>query len=359
MRASILLLPIALTTLASMPIAAQEAPRVIFCKGQCTAVDEKGVRTPAPKGTQLRENQRLETGPGTYAQLKLGKNVAMGIGERARVRFDQKSVRDRDVVILEQGRVRMLDGETVGKATTRTLELKTTDGSFALRGADIEVKTPVPGATGDSNLTFVKLNVGDARLLSALGETTITKDSVQGFTGGKLTTDKSFSIADIATTPSRGDAAPTTAPATEPVRNLPIARVPLPEPTLVGKLIDLGPILPGVQKGQSPLPKKDVPSKGEQLQDKTVLLFNPDTNTVTKSTVGKVIAIESKVAVPASVTQPATQFTITPIAPSITPVLVVTTTAPTTGPATTINPILINPVFTNPIFVTAPKTTLK
>src|SRR3979490_1841810 len=108
MRTSAFLLPIALTTVASMPIAAQEAPRVIFCTGQCTAVDDKGVRTPAPKGTQLRENQRLETGPGAYAQLKMGHDVALGLGERAQVRFDQKSVRGGDVVILEQGRIRML-----------------------------------------------------------------------------------------------------------------------------------------------------------------------------------------------------------------------------------------------------------
>src|SRR5712664_1446947 len=154
MRAPFLLLPIALSTLASMPVAAQEAPRVIFCMGQCTAIDEKGIRTPAPKGTQLRENQRLETGPGTYAQLKMGHDVALGVGERAQVRFDQKSVRGGDVVILDQGRIRMLDGVTIGKPVNRTLELRTTDGRFALRGADIEVKAPPRGTSGGASLTF-------------------------------------------------------------------------------------------------------------------------------------------------------------------------------------------------------------
>src|SRR6267142_3627373 len=115
MRATFLLLPIAFTTLASMPVVAQEAPRVIFCTGSCFAVDQAGVRTPAPKGTMLREGQRLETGPGAYAQLKLGPDAALGVSERAQVRFDQRSVRDRDLVMLDQGRIRLLSGEALGR----------------------------------------------------------------------------------------------------------------------------------------------------------------------------------------------------------------------------------------------------
>jgi hypothetical protein len=237
MRASILLLPIALSTLASMPIAAQEAPRVIFCAGQCTAVDEKGVRTPALKGTVLRENQRLETGPGAYAQLKVGRDVALGVGEGAQIRFDQKSVRGGDVVFLDQGRIRMLDGTAFGKPAARTLELRTTDGRFALQGADIEVKTPPHGRGSDSN-TFVKLNVGDARFLNPQGGVAITTDSVQAFTGGKAITDKSVSLADVAMTPTRTTTP--TAPAIEPVANL--APTPLPVQPPMLRPDPLGPI---------------------------------------------------------------------------------------------------------------------
>src|SRR5437870_10899272 len=106
MRAPFLLLPIAFTTLASMPAVAQYAPRVIFCTGSCFAVDQNGVRTPAPKGTELREGQRLETGPGGYAQVKLSQETAFAVAERAQVRVDQKSARD--VVILDQGRIRVV-----------------------------------------------------------------------------------------------------------------------------------------------------------------------------------------------------------------------------------------------------------
>jgi len=203
MRTPFLLLPVTLMTLASMPVAAQEAPRVIFCTGQCFAVDQRGVRTPAPKGTTLREGQRLETGPGAYAQLKLGPDAALAVAERAQVRFDQRSVRDRDVVFLDQGRIRMLSGEALGRPEKREVELRTADGVFALRGADIELRKSPVSATSGSGLTIVNLNAGDARLLNPAGETAIAKGGVQGFTAGKVVTDKPISPADIALAPSR------------------------------------------------------------------------------------------------------------------------------------------------------------
>src|SRR6267378_6743073 len=210
MRTPFLLLPIAFTALASMPAAAQEAPRVIFCMGSCSAVDQNGVRTPAPKGTTLGEGQRLETGAGAYAQLKLGQDAALGVGERAQVRFDQRSVRDRDLVMLDQGRIRMVGGEAIGKAATRALELRTPDGTFVLRSPDVEMRRSQ--AVGGPSLTVVKVNAGDARLLNPQGGSVISKAGVQGVTAGKIVTDRPISIADVALQqPRRGVAATTTA----------------------------------------------------------------------------------------------------------------------------------------------------
>ena len=203
MRAPFLLLPISLMTLASMPVAAQEAPRVIFCTGQCFAVDQRGVRTPAPKGTTLREGQGLETGPGAYAQLKLGPDASLAVAERAQVRFDQRSVRDRDVVFLDQGRIRMLSGVALGRPEKRELQLRTADGVFALHGADIELRKPPVSATSGPGLTIVNLNAGDARLMNPGGEIAIAKGGVQGFMGGKVVADKPVSLADVALAPSR------------------------------------------------------------------------------------------------------------------------------------------------------------
>lgn len=183
MRSPLLLISLAGLAIHAPLVAAQEAPRVLFCAGQCTAVDQKGVRTPAPKGTQLRPGQRLETGPGSYAQLKIGQG-AVGVGEQARLGLD--AVGGADVVTLERGRVRVLDGESFGGiGSVRPLQLRTPDGNLALRGADIEVRG-VPRAEQGEAMTLVKLNAGDARLVSLQGDVGLKTDSVQGLSGGTL-----------------------------------------------------------------------------------------------------------------------------------------------------------------------------
>jgi hypothetical protein len=127
------------------------------------------------------------------------------------------------VVFLDQGRIRMLSGEALGGPEKREVELRTIDGVFALRGADIELRTPPVSASGGSGLTVVNLNAGNARLLNPEGEIAIAKGGVQGFTAGKVVTDKPISLADVALAPSRpgvaaiAPAAPVSTPVTEPV----------------------------------------------------------------------------------------------------------------------------------------------
>ncbi len=203
MRISLLQLPLALVILAPLGAAAQDAPRVIFCQGGCFAVDANGNRTPAQKGTRLREGQRLETGPGAYAQLKIGASAALGVGEGARLGFDQKSVRDNDVVMLDRGRIRILDGDALNKTVTaRHVELHTSDGIVAMRGGDMEAKRLATGAPG-ANLTYLKLNAGDASLRSDQTNVVIPTTGVLGITAGKVITDRTFSVVDVALLPAR------------------------------------------------------------------------------------------------------------------------------------------------------------
>jgi hypothetical protein len=330
MRAPFLLLPLAFTTLASMPAVAQYAPRVIFCMGSCFAVDQNGVRTPAPKGTTLREGQRLETGPNAYAQLKLGPDAAVGVGERAQVRFDQTSLRDRDIVILDQGRIRMVGGEALGKAATRGVELRTFDGIFALRNADIEVKTPPPLAGGtDASLTVVKLNAGDARLLNPQGDIAIARDGVQGFTAGKIVTDKPISLADVALAPSRPGVATIApaAPVSTPFTDIPALTltppVLLPAPTLT--VIPLSPSITSVAP-PTIVPLAPVVSSADRVLLTPVV--NPasptTTTTLTKVVTGTNLAPATTTTATTSPTAP-TNSTI-----FLTPITTTTLTAPST-----------------------------
>ncbi len=230
MRKPSALLPLALLMLATFPVAAQDLPRMLFCMGQCYGVQENGDRIPVTKGTRLAPGLRLETGPNSYAQFKLGPDTAFGIGENTRVRFDRR-ISDRDVVILDQGRIRVVGGEAIGRPATRPLELHTIEGNFVLRSADIEVKTLPRTGDGLQAPTLVKLNVGDARM----GDLQLTKESVQGFVGGKVL-DKAIPIGDIALPTPRRDPAPagpggvSGQPVRPPLVSLPIIDLPATEP---------------------------------------------------------------------------------------------------------------------------------
>lgn len=234
-----LLLPLSIALLSAFPALAQDAPRVLFCSGPCFAVDANGVRTPAPKGTALRPNQRFETGSGAYAQIKLGSDAAMALGESARVRFEQLG--EGTVVNLDLGRLRMIR-ESIGKPT-RPIELNTADGRFVLRDADVEIKKSQIAAVG-SNLTVVKVNAGDAFLRSPQGDIPVGKGDVQGIAGGRLVT-QPIPRTEIALTPP-----PTRVTLPAPVTG-PVTFVPMPDIALAPPLrgVDL-PLAPTIR----PLP---------------------------------------------------------------------------------------------------------
>lgn len=169
MRAPFLLLPLTLALSAPLSAMADEASRVLFCSGDCFAVDAEGARTPARKGTQLLPGQRLETGRGSYAQVKVGTDNAFGVGENARVRME------RNGVFLDEGRIRV-----VGSPEAKALELRTQDSTFVLRGADIEMKKS--GPTGPASPVLVKLNAGEASVSGAA----LTNGGVQLVTAGSV-----------------------------------------------------------------------------------------------------------------------------------------------------------------------------
>jgi hypothetical protein len=169
MRVSYLVLPMTLMLSAPVAAVANDDTRVIFCSGECSTVDAKGVRTAAPKGTRLAPGQRLETGAGSYAQVKLGTDVAFGVGEKARVRID------RNGLFLDEGRIRV-----VGEQTARPVELRTDDSTFVLRGADIEMKKS--GPSGPASPVLVKLNAGDASVSGAA----LTNGGVQLVSAGSV-----------------------------------------------------------------------------------------------------------------------------------------------------------------------------
>jgi hypothetical protein len=181
MRAPFLILPLTLALAAPLSLMAEETSRVLFCSGDCFTMDANGVRTAAPKGTPLLPGQRLETGPGSYAQVRLGADAAFGVDERARVRLDDKGV------FLDEGRIRV-----IGKAAARPVELRTDDSAFVLRGADIEMKKS--GPSGPASPILVKLNAGHA---SVSGEA-LANGGVQLVTAGSIIPGAPLASTDLA-----------------------------------------------------------------------------------------------------------------------------------------------------------------
>jgi hypothetical protein len=207
-------LRVLIAALLFLPASLSAAPEVLFCKGECFWVDEQGILRALRKGIRLPENARVETGPDSYAQFRIAPDVDIAVGDRARVRFDETTFKDRRVVILDRGRIRMISGEAAGKAAERRLELRTLDGIFPVDNADIEVKKLAPaGAT--PALTYMKLNAGDAQLRTSRGDVVIGKQAVQGIAAGRVIADQSFSLAEVAVTtpPKPGTAEQAAAPA--------------------------------------------------------------------------------------------------------------------------------------------------
>lgn len=237
MRKSTLLIPAAMIAFAAFPAAAQEVPRVLFCQGQCFGVAQNGDRVPVTKGTELAPGLRLETGRNSYAQVKFGPDNACGIGENARVRFESG---ERDVVVLDQGRIRMIGGELIGRPATKPVELRTTEGTIVLRSADIEVKTLPKSVNAQPML--VKLNVGDAHI----GGLPVSKDVVQGIVGGKVL-DRVIPIGDIALAPREptpsGPGGVAGREVKPPLLALPVVNLPVFEPKPVAGPVLLSPAI--------------------------------------------------------------------------------------------------------------------
>jgi hypothetical protein len=337
MRAPFLLLPITLALSAPLSATADEASRVLFCSGDCFAVDAKGVRTPAPKGTRLLPGQRLETGRGSYAQVKVGTDNAFGVGENARVRMEPNGV------FLDEGRIRV-----VGSPEAKALELRTQDSTFVLRGADIEMKKS--GPTGPASPVLVKLNAGEASVSGAA----LTNGGVQLVTAGSVIPGGLLPSTDIApsTARSTGPVAQaggipsislpvTLTPITIPLPSLPalppVAKAPFVRPPV----LVLPPVLRSIPPPTTVLPARPMLSGGKGEGDLYRPVLNTTTGTVTTLNTAIIKTIDP-----------------TYVSPTLSTERLLTTTlitSPTT--TTTISPTIDSTVFTTTKLTTTTTTT--
>ncbi len=343
MRKPTLLIPAAMMAFAAFPAATQEVPRVLFCQGQCFSVAQNGDRVPVTKGTELAPGLRLETGPNSYAQVRFGPDNACGIGENARVRFESRGG-DRDVVVLDQGRIRMIGGELIGRPVTKPVELRTTEGTIVLRSADIEVKTLPKGV--DVPPMLVKLNVGDARI----GGLPVTKDVVQGIVGGKVL-DRAIPIGDIALAPREpapsGPGGVAGREVQPPLLALPVVNLPVLEPKPVAGPVLLSPaiVAPTLVGFTKPTTTTTATALTGPVASTSLSFSQP----VLSPTIVKTPVIASDLILAQPVTTSTGTTSLTEIAKTIqaTPTPTVTQTAPLQQTFTIQSPTITDPTKTN------------
>ena len=359
MRA-LLLLPVTIALFSASPAASQDAPRVLFCSGPCFAVDANGVRTPAPKGTELKPNQRFETGPGGYAQIKLGPDAAVALGDNARARIDPVRVQEPVVVNLDAGRARMLTRDVTGRPT-RPVELNTVDGRFLLRNADVEVKkAQLPTREA---VTVMKVNAGTASLRSGTSLITMPTTTVQAIGAGKIMTQPiAASELMLAPPPSRVRAAPISSPvATAPLPDIaparglrgdlpvaaPIRDLPITATAPVPGTMPTAPAKPPVVRGELIPRLPIITPTGEVMTLTTYVLTDP---VLTSSTTTKSLELVDTSTSLTSInltttTTTSTDTTVTTISTSPTLLTTTTTTSTlTTSPTTS--------TITSPLLVT-------
>jgi hypothetical protein len=323
MRAPFLILPMTLALAAPVSGMAEEGQRVIFCSGDCFTVDASGARTPARKGTQLTPGQRLETGPGSYAQVKLGSDVAFGVGEKARVRLDPKGV------FLDEGRIRV-----VGEQNARPVELRTDDSAFVLRGADIEMKKS--GPSGPASPVLVKLNAGDASVSGAA----LTNGGVQLVSAGSVIPGAPLPAAEMAGT-SRGTATPVAQAGGIPggLTRLPFQPTPVALPPLKLPPLAVGPTFRPPTINLPPAVKAipRAPAEPSPLPAAPRLLAAPVLNTTT----GEIVTLNTAIILTVQPTYTYTTISPTLLDASLTTSLSTTTTSTTSTSLTTLSsPIL-------------------
>jgi hypothetical protein len=239
MRVSLLTVPITLALSAPLTSLANETARVLFCAGDCYAVDATGARAPAPKGTPLVAGQRLETGPGSYAQVKLGNCAVFGVGEKARVRLEPNGL------MLDEGRIRV-----VGDPGSRPIELRTDDSTFVLRGVDIEMKKS--GPSGPASPVLVKLNAGDASVSGAA----LTNGGLQLVTAGSVIPGEPLSGMELVRSVQGTSSGPVAQAGGLPggTRPLPGRLTPVSLPPLRLPLLAKGPVQPTLDLPKAPEP---------------------------------------------------------------------------------------------------------
>ena len=144
-----------------------EVGKLIFANGDVSIVGKDGRSRPAKQGDLIAPGERVVTGDGALAQVKMLDGGRVGVRPDSSVGFDPPATAIAGaptVLTLQSGDVRVLNMQLSDKIDPKEYVLKTTDGVIQLDGADTiaSLRAPTTGNANAPKETLVRLSAGNA-----------------------------------------------------------------------------------------------------------------------------------------------------------------------------------------------------
>lgn len=163
------------------------AGNVQFVIGDVKRINKAGVSVALTKGAEVDEGDRIVSGPGASAQIKMVDGGFIAVRPNTNMAFDTYHYAGKDdgkesaIISLLQGGFRTITG-IIGHTNKQNYMIKTETATIGIRGTDHEPMVILPPAPGQAAIappgTYDKVNVGVAFIRTDAGSVDIQRNQV-------------------------------------------------------------------------------------------------------------------------------------------------------------------------------------
>jgi hypothetical protein len=231
-------LPLVALLVAAAPAPVLASGKLIFATGDVFILAPDGAKRPGHQGDLVRAGERIVTGGGAMAQVKLEDGSFVGVRPDSDLQlrsFTREGRNPGSVLMLDKGSVRVLNIETDAKEQTLPVRLQSANGAAVLvRGGDLESRRAVGLAT--TAPMIARLNAGAAVVQTGLGEQSLPPLRVSSLTPTEVLSAPPTALPPVALLPASEAAAAgpnllrSSAPIAPDVARTPAAPSPIPVP---------------------------------------------------------------------------------------------------------------------------------
>ncbi len=231
-------LPLVALLVATAPVPVLASGKLIFATGDVFIFAPDGTKRPGHQGEMVRAGERIVTGGGAMAQVKLEDGSFVGVRPDSDLQlrsFTREGSDPGSVLMLDKGSVRVLNIETDAKAQALPVRVQSANGAAVLvRGGDLESRRAAGLATNAPMIA--RLNAGAAVVRTGLGEQTLPPLRVSSLTPTEVLSAPPTALPPVALLPASeaAGAAPnllrSSAPIAPDVVPAPAAPSPIPVP---------------------------------------------------------------------------------------------------------------------------------